>query len=129
MMLRSQSKILRKDHNKKCAKKRAKKVVIALILTFSQITSIQLRKIQAKGEGIGIKIYSSHTKIRSSVIASEAKQSSLRALIGNSFYETFSDFKDSIKNFFKKTLKTKKEEWLMPIINDEFQYFDGHLIS
>lgn len=52
-----------------------------------------------------------------------------RQLIGNSFYEKFSDFKDSIKNFFKKTLKTKKEEWLMPIISDEFQYFDGHLIS
>ncbi len=52
-----------------------------------------------------------------------------RQLMSNSFYETFSDFKDSIKNFFKKTLKTKKEEWLMPIINDEFQYFDGRLIS
>jgi transposase len=52
-----------------------------------------------------------------------------RQSIGNSFYETFSDFKDSIKKFFKKTLKTKKEEWLMPLISDEFQYFDGRLIS
>jgi transposase len=52
-----------------------------------------------------------------------------RQLIGNSFYETFSDFKDGIKGFFKKTLKTKKEEWLVPLISDEFQYFEGHLIS
>lgn len=52
-----------------------------------------------------------------------------RQLIGNSFYETFSDFKDSIKKFFKKTLKTKKEEWLMPIISDDFQCFDGLLIT
>lgn len=52
-----------------------------------------------------------------------------RQLIGNSFYETFSDFKGNIKKFFKKTLKAKKEEWLMPLISDEFQCFDGHLIS
>lgn len=52
-----------------------------------------------------------------------------RQMIGNSFYETFSDFKDGIKKFFNKTLKTKKEEWLMPLINDEFQCFDGRLIS
>jgi transposase len=51
-----------------------------------------------------------------------------RQLVCNSFYETFSDFKDSIKEFFKKTLRTKKEGWLMPLINDEFQYFDGRLI-
>ena len=52
-----------------------------------------------------------------------------RKLIGNSFFETFSDFKASIKKFFNKTLKMKKEEWLMPLINDEFQHFDGRLIS
>lgn len=51
-----------------------------------------------------------------------------RQLISNSFYETFSNFKDSIKGFFKKTLKVKKEEWLVPLINDEFQQFEGHLI-
>lgn len=52
-----------------------------------------------------------------------------RQLIGNSFFETFSDFKDGIKTFFRKTLKTKKEKWLMPLIGDEFQCFDGCLIS
>jgi transposase len=51
-----------------------------------------------------------------------------RNLLGNSFNETYSDFKKSIKTFFNKTLSAKKEEWLLPLITDEFQCFDGHLI-
>jgi transposase len=52
-----------------------------------------------------------------------------RQLLGNSFHETFSEFKNSIKSFFKKTIPAKKEEWLVPLITDDFQYFDGRLIS
>lgn len=51
-----------------------------------------------------------------------------RNLLGNLFNETYSDFKKSIKTFFNRTLNAKKEEWLLPLITDEFQYFDGHLI-
>jgi len=52
-----------------------------------------------------------------------------RQLLGNTFHETFSEFKNSIKSFFKKTLPLKKGEWLESLITDEFQYFDGSLIS
>jgi transposase len=52
-----------------------------------------------------------------------------RQLLGNSFHETFSEFKNSIKSFFKKTIPAKKGEWLVPLITDDFQYFDGRLIS
>lgn len=51
-----------------------------------------------------------------------------RKLLGNSFNETYSDFKKSIKTFFIKKLKAKKDEWLLPLITDDFQFFDGHLI-
>lgn len=51
-----------------------------------------------------------------------------RQLLGNSFNETYSDFKKNIKYFFNNTLKAKKEEWLLPLITDDFQFFDGHLI-
>jgi transposase len=51
-----------------------------------------------------------------------------RKLLGNLFNETFADFKKSIKTFFSKTIKVKKEEWLLPLISDDFQFFDGHLI-
>lgn len=52
-----------------------------------------------------------------------------RQFLGNSFNETYSDFKSSIKMFFNKTLKANKEEWLLPLITDDFQFFDGLLIS
>lgn len=51
-----------------------------------------------------------------------------RQLLGNSFNETYSDFKKNIKLFFKKTLKARKEEWIFPLITDDFQFFDGHMI-
>jgi transposase len=49
-------------------------------------------------------------------------------LLGNTFNETYADFKNSIKTFFNKTLRAKKEEWLLPLITDEFQCFNGRLI-
>lgn len=52
-----------------------------------------------------------------------------RKLLTNSFSETFSDFKKKIKNFFYKTLNKKREEWLLPLISEDFQSFEGHLIS
>lgn len=52
-----------------------------------------------------------------------------RKLLVNSFNETYSEFKKNIKIFFNKTLKMKKDEWLIPLITDDFQFFDGHLIS
>jgi transposase len=52
-----------------------------------------------------------------------------RKLLVNSFNETYSDFKNRIKYFFNKTLKVKKEKWLVPLITEDFQQFNGHLIS
>ena len=52
-----------------------------------------------------------------------------KKLLVNSFNGTYSDFKDGIKKFFNKTLKTKKDKWLIPLITEDFQHFDGHLIS
>ena len=51
-----------------------------------------------------------------------------RKLLGNSFNETYFDFKDGIKNFFRKTLKRKKEEWLLPLITEDFESFSGPLL-
>jgi len=52
-----------------------------------------------------------------------------RQSLGNTYNETYSDFKNSIKKFFNMTLKRKKEEWLLPLITEDFQFFDGRLIS
>jgi transposase len=51
-----------------------------------------------------------------------------RKLLANSFNETFGEFKKNIKKFFNRTLKDKRDEWVIPLITDEFQSFEGHLI-
>jgi len=51
-----------------------------------------------------------------------------KKLLANVFYETYLDFKNDIKKFFNKTIKTKKEEWLIPLITENFQDFNGRLL-
>jgi len=51
-----------------------------------------------------------------------------RKVLTNSFISTFKKFRNKIIKFFKKTLVDKNDAWVWPLINDEFQEFEGNLI-
>ena len=52
-----------------------------------------------------------------------------RKLLANSWSQTFLEFKKRIKYFFKKTLINKTEKWVMPLMTEAFQEFEGNFIT
>lgn len=51
-----------------------------------------------------------------------------RYCLSNSFSEKFSIFLKKIKRFFKKVIPKKIDEWVMPLLTEEFQVFEGNLV-
>lgn len=49
-------------------------------------------------------------------------------LLTNIFRESYSDFRKDIINFFKKTIIDRNDDWVKPLIETNFQEFEGNLI-
>lgn len=51
-----------------------------------------------------------------------------KRFLANVFHESYLDFKNGIKKFFNRVIKTRKKEWVVPLITEDFQRFDDCLL-